>query len=425
MEKALIILLSLICFAAALMSGCGGSKAQKAGVKIKNVAVVETEVDARSGASAELTPAEVTLITAELRREAVKNLPRDRYSIMTTETVIAQGSAVLEECFDENCVIALGTKIGADYIVRGTISKLRARFALTVEIYETEDGNLVASSEAVRSESIEELVEKAAAACAGMYRTFAGTKDDVAQSATVRPMPPKQSAVAVAPEPVQAPLPVYQAPAPATTPTISVAGRKKFHWWKPKSPVPTPILSVAGDSDGTGTFTDSRDGKTYKTAVISDKTWMAGNLNYYAGNSWCYQNDDSNCNKYGSLYDWNTAMMACPSGWHLPSLLEWNNLVDAAGGMDLAGKKLKSRIGWNGNSNGTDEFGFSALPGGYRSYSDSSFLDVGNYGYWWAATMTYGDYAYYLSIYYYEDVPGSVKRQSVNKSNGFSVRCVR
>ncbi|GBU21007.1 hypothetical protein R80B4_00894 [Fibrobacteres bacterium R8-0-B4] len=149
---------------------------------VKFVAVVETEVDEASGASAEMTAAEVRLMTAGLRREAVKNLPKDRFNIMTAETVIAQGGAVLESCIDENCVIALGTKIGADYIVRGIISKLRARFALSVEMYETENGNLVASSDLVSSENIGELVEKGAAACGEMYRKFAGEQESTPKS---------------------------------------------------------------------------------------------------------------------------------------------------------------------------------------------------------------------------------------------------
>jgi uncharacterized repeat protein (TIGR02543 family) len=139
---------------------------------MKNVAVVETEIDPHSGAAAELTPAEVRQVTTELRREAVKNLPRGLYNIMTSETVMAQGGAVLVDCAEENCVIALGGRIGADYIVRGTVSKLQTRFTLSVEMYETENGNLVALSEAVRSENIAELIEKAAAACADMFKTF-------------------------------------------------------------------------------------------------------------------------------------------------------------------------------------------------------------------------------------------------------------
>jgi len=144
--------------------------------QVKNVAVVETELDAASGASAGISAAEARQVTTEIRREAVKNLPPDRYNIMTSETVQAQGSAVLEKCSEENCVIALGSEIGADYIVRGIISKLRDWFTLSVEVYETGDGNLVASSTPVRSDNVEELIEKAAAACADMYSGFVSSQ---------------------------------------------------------------------------------------------------------------------------------------------------------------------------------------------------------------------------------------------------------
>jgi uncharacterized repeat protein (TIGR02543 family) len=214
--------------AIALFAGAGVSVAG-----VKYVAVVETEIDAQSGAAAELTPAEVRLITAELRREAVKNLPPPAYSIMTTETVIAQGSATLEQCFDENCVIALGTKIGADYIVRGTISKFRARFTLTVEMYETSDGNLVASSEPVRSENIEELIEKASAVCADMYREFAKAQPQ----AVAVPAPASKPAKAK-PKP---------APKPPRTPSTSTLAAVS-NWLKtrllPAPPAPAPLASV-------------------------------------------------------------------------------------------------------------------------------------------------------------------------------------
>jgi len=147
-----------------------------AAAQVKNVAVVETELDAQSGASADLNPAEVRQVTAELRRQAVENLPRGAYNIMTSETVMAQGGAVLEECADENCVIILGSKIGADYIVRGLISKFQTKLTLTVEIYETENGNLVAASDPVRSEIIGDLLEKAAASCSEMYKKFADAR---------------------------------------------------------------------------------------------------------------------------------------------------------------------------------------------------------------------------------------------------------
>jgi len=167
---------------------------------IKYVAVVETEVDAASGVSAEVTSAEVRQVTAELRRSAVKVLPRGQYNVMTTETVYAQGGAVLEECAEENCVITLGSKIGADYIVRGTLSKIQTLFTLSVEIYETNDGNLVGSSDPVRAENIRELVEKAGETCSAMYKTFM-------ESQNLTPTPPPA-------------LPADEPPPPPPTPTL-------------------------------------------------------------------------------------------------------------------------------------------------------------------------------------------------------------
>jgi TolB-like protein len=175
---------------------------------VKYVAVVETEIDEHSGAKAELTSADVRQVTDELRRSAVKSLPRSAYIIMTTETVIAQGSAVLAECAEENCIITLGSKIGADFIVRGTISKLGTRFTLKVEIYETEDGTLVASSEPVRSETIEKLVEGAATVCADMYRAFVNAESQPASVPTPA-MPKPEPLAAAKPEPAAPPEPEY------------------------------------------------------------------------------------------------------------------------------------------------------------------------------------------------------------------------
>ncbi|GBU21286.1 hypothetical protein R80B4_01175 [Fibrobacteres bacterium R8-0-B4] len=167
-------------------------------MRTKNVAVVETDIDAASGASAEITPAEVRLVTAELRREAVKNLPRSRYNVMTTETVYSQGSAVLEQCADENCVITLGSVIGADFIVRGTISKMQTKFTLTVEIYETEDGNLVGTSDPIRSENLDGLLEQAAPVCAEMYKSFVAATAPPPEPAA--PPPPPAAPVVLEPD---------------------------------------------------------------------------------------------------------------------------------------------------------------------------------------------------------------------------------
>jgi len=140
------------------------------------------------------------------------------------------------------------------------------------------------------------------------------------------------------------------------------------------------------------TFKDSRDGNTYKKVTIGTQTWMAENLNYAADNSVCYNNSADNCAEYGRLYDWSTALTVCPSGWHLPSNNEWDLLEDNVGGRSTAGTKLKSSTGWKDDGNGTNEYLFSALPGGYGN-SDGSFYGAGNYGFWWSATEYYAYYA--------------------------------
>ena len=184
--------------------------------------------------------------------------------------------------------------------------------------------------------------------------------------------------------------------------------------------VTLPLTHAAAFAQQKGTFTDSRDGKKYKTVKIGKQIWMAENLNYNASGSVCYKNDSSNCQKYGRLYDWNTAKDACPSGWHLPSHEEWVELTDYVGGEEIAGKKLKSSSGWNESGNGTDTYGFSALPGGY-GISDGYFYRADNYGYWWSASESSGN-AY--SCYMHYSYEGTYWYNS-DKGYLFSVRCVQ
>jgi uncharacterized protein (TIGR02145 family) len=185
---------------------------------------------------------------------------------------------------------------------------------------------------------------------------------------------------------------------------------------------------------GSGTFTDSRDGQTYKTVKIGTQIWMAQNLNYKpeSGNSWCYNDDESMGEKYGRLYDWNTAKIACPKGWRLPSREDWGSLFQAVGGEKKpydngiirwygAGQKLKSESGWNKNGNGTNDFGFSALPGGYRIYYHGSFNIAGNFGIWWTATEYGSSSAYSRYMGYDNDY---VDEGRDGKDRGYSVRCV-
>ena len=169
-----------------------------------------------------------------------------------------------------------------------------------------------------------------------------------------------------------------------------------------------------------GTFTDERDGKTYKTVKIGEQTWMAQNLNYKTDSSWCFNNADSNCIKYGRLYTWDAAMEICPIGYHLPSSEDWGRLVATAGGWKTAAKKLKSKSGWDENGNGTDNYEFSALPSGFR-YSGDDFSSAGYHGHWWTATECTDNYAYYWFISYDID---NVYEGDDFKDYGFSVRCV-
>jgi len=192
----------------------------------------------------------------------------------------------------------------------------------------------------------------------------------------------------------------------------------------------------------TGTFTDDRDGKTYKWVEIGNQVWMAENLSYtgsgqhitndknWDNNSdydgWCYYNNNSsNGTTYGVLYQWEVAKTACPSGWHLPTNDEWTTLTNYLGGSGVAGKKMKE-IGithWNSpNEAATNVSGFSALPGGCRN-DFVSFTDLGNICYWWSATDYNNFGPYYCIIYYDRKFIGF--DYSSPKSNGFSVRCVR
>jgi len=175
-----------------------------------------------------------------------------------------------------------------------------------------------------------------------------------------------------------------------------------------------------------GTFTDSRDGQKYKTVKIGGQTWTAENMNVKTGDSWCYGDDESNCKKYGRLYTWSTAAkMVCPSGWRLPSRVEWDKLVKAAGGEKIAGKKLKAKSGWNRDDDknvsgdGTDDFGFSALPGGNRR--SNGYFGDGYYSLWWSASDDGSDYANDFGINNGSD---EVRESSHDKSTLNSVRCV-
>jgi uncharacterized protein (TIGR02145 family) len=229
-----------------------------------------------------------------------------------------------------------------------------------------------------------------------------------------------------------------------------------------------------------GTLTDPRDGKVYKTVKIGTQIWMAENLNYdgsenkdkvvlalknravqYDGDGRlgiCYDNNSANCEKYGRLYDWAEAMGSnfsgihssynfsetglndkehkgiCPEGWHLPSRSEWEDLYDYIGGdsysRNKVDDKLKAKNGWK--NNGTDDYKFSAAPGGYRLCGSQEneignrilhckeFALLGNAGYWWTATEAIT--AWTAKNWLIEEPEIDIE---IDKMSLHSVRCVK
>jgi len=197
-------------------------------------------------------------------------------------------------------------------------------------------------------------------------------------------------------------------------------------------------------------FCDKRDGKKYVYVQIGEQTWMAENLNYVICGSKCGSGGNyssledantENCDKFGRLYDWYTALTICPDGWHLPSDTEWTTLTDYIG--DSAGIKLRATsVDWiciestvlkskltkymmsctccDNYKEGTDDYGFSALPGGYGS-SYTGYFYVGQSGDWWS-NIEHQGYGYYWNIH---DYSSDVSRFGTLKTNFLSVRCVK
>jgi len=201
-----------------------------------------------------------------------------------------------------------------------------------------------------------------------------------------------------------------------------------------------------------GTFTDPRDGKTYKKVTIGKQTWMAENLRFNANGSKRYGEGGSvenfngqnyyntklspkeiqaNYEKYGRLYNWKTIITACPSGWHLPNIAEWDDLlhvVDPAyrveNDSNTAGNHLKATEGWNGFNgvpgNGKDTYGFAALPGGYCD-NNGRFCGVGRFGRWWSAPRS--NYVAYNRYMTYDS--GRVSQFNTSNTSMFSIRCIQ
>jgi uncharacterized protein (TIGR02145 family) len=191
------------------------------------------------------------------------------------------------------------------------------------------------------------------------------------------------------------------------------------------------------------------DGNVYKTVQIGNQIWMAENLkvsryrngdlipnvtdseiwrDYLMSGAYCFYENNSAYNaEYGKLYNWyvvNDNRIIAPVGWHIPTLNEWEILIDYLGGGEIAGGRLKETgtLHWElPNENATNESGFTALPGGSTSNFDKPFYGLGNVGSWWSSLPYDEQFAWSIGI----NLQGCVEQDYFNIEHGLSIRCIK
>ena len=218
--------------------------------------------------------------------------------------------------------------------------------------------------------------------------------------------------------------------------------------------------------EGITSVTDSRDNNTYQVVAIANKCWMAENLRYlpsvntnsqfsslgntgqraygvydYSGSDVNAAKSHVNYMKYGVLYNWYAATNlggngnnnpsgikgACPSGWHLPSQSEYQQLLDYLGEKDYAGGHLKETgeyIHWNSNSGATNTTGFSARGAGNRNAGNGVYYDLRVTTFFWTTTLTEWSNDYPGRFKLYNSGP-SASLSGDSAGHGGSVRCVK
>jgi uncharacterized protein (TIGR02145 family) len=153
-------------------------------------------------------------------------------------------------------------------------------------------------------------------------------------------------------------------------------------------------------------------GQHHETVIIGEQEWMKRNLNIGADSSYCYKNIPENCRIFGRLYNWETALTICPSGFRLPTDEDWTVLTGAVGGLDVAGYRLLA----GGNT------GFDVLLGGnYNPVSDIFSYQFRN-AYFWTSTP-FSETAAWMRHFVNEKT--NINRSTVKKHYHFSVRCIR
>jgi uncharacterized protein (TIGR02145 family) len=198
-----------------------------------------------------------------------------------------------------------------------------------------------------------------------------------------------------------------------------------------------------------GSMSDQQ-GNSYKTIVIGNQEWMAENLkttvyrngdaipNISDANQWgaltsggmCSQNNNSQYEcPYGKLYNWYAVAdprNVCPTGWHVPTYVEWLALTNYLGGVEVAGDKMKSeqletQYWFNPNTGATNESGFSGLPGGFR-FNSGEFSQIGGEGAWWSSNSTGSNNSWSCKLGVFD---GYANLSINDEHDGLSIRCLR
>ncbi len=205
----------------------------------------------------------------------------------------------------------------------------------------------------------------------------------------------------------------------------------------------TEMKNKAGLTGGAGKGgcgTVFYEGKTYNTVQIGNQCWLKENLNVGMRidgsqspsdnatiEKYCYDDNESNCNTYGGLYNWNEAMQysttagargICPEGWHLPTNEEYQTLELSVG---KNSNTLKAIGQGSGNGAGTNSSGFSTLLAGDRDY-EGDFYNLGGDAYFWSSSVINSTHASYIFMVSYD---GNITFYNFYKDYGFSVRCIK
>jgi uncharacterized protein (TIGR02145 family) len=181
------------------------------------------------------------------------------------------------------------------------------------------------------------------------------------------------------------------------------------------------MLVIFTSLSGQEKFTDKRDGNTYRIITIAGVTWMSENLKFKASDgASLYENDNNNIHNYGVLYEWKTAVNACPTGWHLPSGSEFQNLAN----------NLEHKEAWGKTASGPSSF--SIQLGGMQDY-EGTFSEIDESGYYWTSTEYDKRDAEYFSYIILNEIPViDISRKEdiadihgTEKSNKYSIRCIK